>query len=155
MKQSNTNFIKTLQLIYTFLIASVVIFALYVAYWQKDLLFFSVKEEKTFLYLAILVAFAGNLASKFMYNKQINQIFLNHSFKEKKVKYTSANIVKIALLEAPAIMCIMFVLQSGNSFYFILVAILMFMMVLSFPSKSKFEQEVPLKGEEKSKLQNL
>lgn len=148
----NTTFIKTLQIVYFFFIVSIITFSLYVSYWQKETLFFSFTEGKTFLYIAILVAFTGNLAGKFMYNKLIREILLNHSLTEKKSKYITASIVRAAMLEIPAFMCVAFTSYSNNSFYFILVAILLLMFVVSFPTKNKFIQEVPLKGSEKLNL---
>jgi len=59
------------------------------------------------------------------------------------------------MLEFPALMCVLFVYQSNNSFYFILTGILVLMMASLHPTKNKFESDVPLTNEEKSMLEKL
>jgi hypothetical protein len=52
-------------------------------------------------------------------------------------------------------MCIIFVMESSNSFYFILVGILILMILAVYPTKQKFANEVTLSTKEKSMLENL
>jgi hypothetical protein len=149
------NFIKTLQVIHAVLLLGVLLFAAYVSLITKDQLFFSYTEGKAFLYLAIVISFLGNLSSKFLFAKLINQIPAKADFTEKTVKYSTAHIFRIAMLEFPALMCSIFVLYSNNSFYFILVGILTFMMLVLFPTKAKFANDVELTTNEKSMLEKL
>jgi len=149
------NFIKSLQIIHLVLLIGVLGFAAYVAYTVKGQLFFSYEDNKPFLYLAIIISFVGNLSSKFIYAKMLKQIPPKATLEDKVVKYSTAHIFRIAMLEFPALMCAIFVLYSNNSFYFILVGILAFMMLTLFPTKTKFENEVPLTTSEKSMLEKL
>ena len=149
------DFIKTLQIIHFVLLGGVVAFALYIALTTKERMFFSYEENKPFLYLAIIISFAGNLASKFLFSKQINQIDSSATLAQKAVKYSTAHILRMAMLEFPAFMCLFFVLESNNSFYFILVGILILMMLAIYPSKNKFINDVPLSIKEKSMLEKL
>lgn len=149
------NFIKSIQIIHIALLISVVLFAMYVIITTWKGLFFSYHENKPFLYLAILISFAGNLASKYLYAKLIKQIPAKSNLVQKAIKYSTAHIFRVAMLEFPAFMCIIFVLQSYNSFYFILAGILLLMMLTVFPTKTKFENDVPLTSNEKSILEKL
>lgn len=149
------DFMKSLQIIHIFLLTVVLGFGIYVALGAKDLLFFSYQEDKAFLYLAIIISFIGNLSSKSLYAKLLKQIPEKADLKEKAVKYSTAHIFRVAMLEFPALMCIIFTMQSNNSFYFILVGVLVFMMLVIFPTKNKFENEVPLTNNEKSILEKL
>lgn len=149
------NFIKSLQLIHFGLLSTVLIFGIYVALNAKDRLFFSYEEDKAFLYLAIIISFIGNLTSKFLYAKLIKQISKDAELAQKAIKYSTAHIFRMAMLEFPAFMCVFFVWQSNNSFYFILVGILVLMMLAIYPSKTKFENDVPLSSKEKSMLEKL
>jgi fatty acid desaturase len=133
----------------------VLVFAAYVAFTAKDRLFFSYQEEKAFLYLAIIIAFAGNLTSKFLYAKLLKQISKDADLSQKAIKFSTAHIFRMAMLEFPAFMCVFFVWQSNNSFYFILVSILVLMMLAIYPTKNKFENDVPLTSKEKSMLEKL
>ncbi|MBE0424335.1 MAG: hypothetical protein IBX66_10415 [Lutibacter sp.] len=149
------DFMKSLQLIHFSLLFIIVIFAAYVALNAGEQLFFSYREDKLFLYLAILISFAGNLSSKYLYSKLLNQIPANADLSQKSVKYSTAHIFRVAMLEFPALMCIIFVMESNNSFYFILVGILILMILAVYPTKQKFANEVPLSAKEKSMLENL
>ncbi|MFO7673943.1 MAG: hypothetical protein R6V74_09575 [Lutibacter sp.] len=155
IKRQPKDFMKSLQLIHFSLLFIIVIFAAYVALNAGDQLFFSYQEDKMFLYMAILISFVGNLSSKYLYNKLLKQIPSNADLSQKAVKYSTAHIFRVAMLEFPALMCIIFVMESNNSFYFILVGILILMILAVYPTKYKFANEVPLSSKEKSMLENL
>lgn len=150
-----TNFIKTLQIIHFALLFSVVGFAVFVVIQAGNSLFFSYEEDKAYLYLAIILSFIGNLSSKFVYKKLLNQITKELDLTQKAIKYSTAHVFRMAMLEFPAFMCVIFAMQSNNSFYFILVGILVLMMLAIYPSKYKFENDVPLTNNEKSMLEKL
>jgi hypothetical protein len=149
------DFMKSLQIIHIVLLVTVLAFAAYVAYNAKDVLFFSYEDDKPFLFLAIIIAFIGNLASKFLYAKQLKQISTKADLNEKIIKYTTAHFFRMAMLEFPAFMCIIFTMESNNSFYFVLAGILFLMMLAIFPTKIKFESDVPLTSKEKSMIEKL
>lgn len=149
------NFMKSLQFIHFSLLFIIIVFGAYVALNAGDQLFFSYEEDKMFLYMAILISFAGNLSSKYLYAKLLKQIPANAELSQKTVKYSTAHIFRVAMLEFPALMCIIFVMESNNSFYFILVGILILMILAVYPTKYKFANEVPLSAKEKSILENL
>lgn len=155
IKRQPKDFMKSLQLIHFSLLFIIVIFAAYVALNARDQLFFSYQEDKMFLYMAILISFVGNLSSKYLYNKLLKQIPANADLSQKAVKYATAHIFRVAMLEFPTLMCIIFVMESSNSFYFILVGILILMILAVYPTKQKFANEVPLSTKEKSMLENL
>ncbi|SDW78163.1 hypothetical protein SAMN05444411_102161 [Lutibacter oricola] len=149
------DFIKSLQIIHLVLILGVVIFGGYIAFTLQNELFFSYEDDKAFLFLAIVIAFVGNLSSKFLFAKMLKQIPEKSNLSQKAVKYSTAHIFRMAMLEFPALMCIIFTFQSSNSFYFILTGILVLMMIAIFPTKNKFENDVPLTSKEKTILEKL
>jgi len=149
------DFIKSLQIIHFGLLFLVVAFGAYAAISANENLVFSYSEDKAFLYLAILIAFIGNLSSKFLYAKLIKQIPEKATLLEKASKYSTAHIFRMAMLEFPALMCIIFVLKSNNSFYFVLVGILILMILAIYPTKAKFEKDITLTSSEKSILEKL
>lgn len=153
--QQPKDFFKTLQFIHGALLMSVVGFAIFVVIFAGDHLFFSYQENKPFLYLAIIISFIGNLSSKFLYKKLLEKITKDMDLAKKAIKYSTAHIFRVAMLEFPAFICIIFAMQSNNSFYFILVGILVLMMLAIYPSKYKFENDVPLTNNEKSLLEKL
>ena len=157
---SNTNqqpkdFIKSLQIIHFALLMGAIVFAAYVSIQLNEQLTFSYSNDKAFLYIAITISFVGNLMSKSLFIKLIKKIPEDADLLQKASKYSTAHIFRLAMLEFPALMCIIFVMQSNNSFYFILVGVLLLMMLAIFPSKSKFANEVSLTSKEKSILEKL
>ena len=155
IKKQPKDFMKSLQFIHFSLLFFVVMFSAYVALSAGNQLFFSYREDKMFLYLAIAISFVGNLSSKYLYAKLLKQIPSDADLSQKAVKYTTAHIFRVAMLEFPALMCVIFVMESNNSFYFILVGILTLMILSVYPTKYKFANEVPLSSKEKSMLENL
>jgi hypothetical protein len=155
IKRQPKDFMKSLQLIHFSLLFIIVVFGAYVGLNAGDQLFFSYEEDKIFLYMAILISFVGNLSSKYLYAKLLKQIPTEVDLSQKAVKYSTAHIFRVAMLEFPALMCIIFVMESNNSFYFILVGILILMILAVYPTKQKFANEVPLSSKEKSMLENL
>lgn len=153
--QQPKDFIKSLQIIHFVLVLVIIVFGAYAALNANEQLFFSYKEDKAFLYLAILIAFIGNLASKFLFSKLINQIPDNANLLQKASKYSIAHIFRMAMLEFPALMCIIFVMKSNNSFYYILVGILVLMILAIYPTKNKFVKNVTLTSKEKSIIEKL
>ena len=155
IKRQPKDFMKSLQLIHFSLVFIIVVFAAYVALNAGEKLFFSYQEDRMFLYLAIVISFVGNLTSKYLYAKLLKQIPADADLSQKAVKYTTSHIFRIAMLEFPALMCVIFVMESNNSFYFILVGILILMILSVYPTKYKFINEVALSAKEKSMLENL
>lgn len=153
--QQLKDFIKSLQIIHFTLLMGVLVFAAYVAINAKERMFFSYEEDSLFLYLAIVIAFVGNLSSKYLFTKLIKQIPTNASLFQKAAKYSTAYIFRAAMLEFPALLCVIFTMQSNNSFYFILVGLLVLMLLGIYPTKSKFKNDVPLTPKEKSMLEKL
>lgn len=155
IKSQPKDFIKSLQLIHALLVVGLLGFAVYTTFKQSDFLYFSYKEDKAFLYLAIIISFAGNMASKMIFAKLLKQISADDDLTKKATKYSTAHILRMAMLEFPALMCIIFVMQSYNTFYFILVGVLVLMMLVILPTMQKFKNEVPLTTKEKSILEKL
>ena len=153
--QQPKDFIRSLQIIHFVFLLVIIVFGVYAALNANEQLFFSYKEDKAFLYLAILIAFIGNLASKFLFSKLINQIPDNANLLQKASKYSIAHIFRMAMLEFPALMCIIFVMKSNNSFYYILVGILVLMILAIYPTKNKFVKNVTLTSKEKSIIEKL
>ena len=155
INQPVKDFIKSLQIIHFVLLMCVIAFAAYVSIQLNEQLTFSYSNDKAFLYIAITISFVGNLMSKSLFIKLIKKIPEDADLLQKASKYSTAHIFRLAMLEFPALMCIIFVMQSNNSFYFILVGVLLLMMLAIFPSKSKFTNEVSLTTKEKSILEKL
>lgn len=153
--QQPKNFIKSLQILHFVFLLVIIVFGIYVSLRDNEQLFFSYTEDKAFLYLAILIAFIGNLASKFLFAKLISQIPDNANLLQKASKYSVAYVFRLAMLEFPALMCIIFVMKSNNSFYYILVGILVLMILAIYPTKNKFVNNITLTSKEKSIIEKL
>ncbi len=153
--QQPRDFMISLQIIHFILMMVIIAFSAYVSIHLNGMLNFSYASDRTFLFIAITISFIGNLLSKSIFLKLIKKIPENANLLEKTKKYSIAHLLRLILLLLPAFMCIIFVMESHNSFYFILVGILLLMMLAIFPNKIKFANKVPLSDKEKSILQKL
>ena len=153
--QQPKNFMMSLQIIHYILLMSIVVFAAYVSIHLNGILNFSYSNDRAFLFMAITISYIGNLLSKSIFLKLIKKIPKNANLLQKTKKYSIAHIFRLLMLILPALMCVFFVLESHNSFYFILIGILLFIMLIILPSKIKFANDVPLTDIEKSILQKL
>jgi hypothetical protein len=153
--QQPKDFMMSLQIIHFILLMSIIVFAAYVSIHLNGILNFSYANDRTFLFIAITISFIGNLLSKSLFLKLIKKIPKDANLLEKTKKYSIAHIFRLMMLVLPALMCIIFVMESHNSFYFILVGILLLIMLTILPSKIKFVNDVPLNEKEKSILQKL
>jgi hypothetical protein len=97
------------------------------------------KEQEKILQVAALMAAAtGIYAALTIFRKKLQQIRdMQTGIKEKFEKYRTANITQWALLEAPALICIICFLLTGNYAFLALAIVVMFLFVMTAPSKLK------------------
>jgi hypothetical protein len=132
--------IKTLQILHRALLLGVVLFAAIAFFLQYTGKFSSPVREKDQLLqlIAIAVCFAGGFIGASVFKKRILQTRNSQqSIAEKAAAYRSASIIQWALLEGPAIFCIICFLLVGNLAFLALAAAVLFWLALTGPSKIK------------------
>lgn len=96
--------------------------------------------KNTFEYIALMIAFSLLFTANFIYKIQVNKA-QNISLNEKLKLYQQANIVKAALLESAAVICIIAYFFT-KTFWVLGVPIAVIIWIwLNRPSKTKFCEE--------------
>jgi len=147
-----SKFFKSLQAVHIGIMLSVIFISLLLFINTKDALQLNFNGDKTFMFMAIIIGYGGKFVGKMMFNRLISKLPFKAGLALKTEKYRMAHIVRLALLEFPAFMCLYFAFVTNNSFYFIVVGLLVFMMLTIFPSRNRFSEEVELNNDEKTQL---
>lgn len=108
---------------------------------------FSIETTDVFVYIAPLLAISGVLVGNLIYQKKLQELLLKDSLREKMTGHQTANIIKYAFIEGPALFAIISYLQSGNKYFLIIAACLIAWFFLQRPSREKTENELQLQGE--------
>lgn len=142
---------KSLQFIYGALIIGVLVFST-VVYFYAENLHFAFDGNSMYGMLVPMLAIVALITSPMLFKGTLNSINPQDELSTKITKYQSANIIRGAILEVPALLGAAITLSTGN-YYFLVFSLLMIVaMIFAFPSKQKFMETVQLSFGEKSKL---
>lgn len=148
---SKSHTFKILQIIYTAFIFGVLALSVFIYFSLKNAIY-QVNTDDIFTIVIPIIALSGIFMSTFVYKTMLSKIDTSDTLQAKITKYQTANIVKGALLEGPALLASVVVMLTNNLFFFVFTATMVLIMYLRFPTKVKFESEVPLTLEDKSEL---
>ena len=76
------------------------------------------------------------IISSFMYTKKIKEISETDTFEQKKLKYQTAYILMLALIEGPVIFNLIVFQLTQNLFHLVIAGALVFNMISKFPNKT-------------------
>ncbi len=76
------------------------------------------------------------IVSSFIYTKKIKEIQATDTFEQKKLKYQSAYIIMLALIEGPVIFNLIVFQLTQNLFHLVIAGALIFNMFSKFPNKT-------------------
>ncbi|MBL4745758.1 MAG: hypothetical protein JKY08_05270 [Flavobacteriaceae bacterium] len=147
-----STFFKSLQAIHGGSMLSVIFISLLLFINIKEDLQLNFEGDRTFMFMAIIIGYGGKFVGKMMFIRLMRQLPFKAGLSLKTEKYKVAHIVRLVLLKIPAFMCLYFAFVTKNSFYFIVIALLLFMMLTVFPSRNRFSEEVALNNDEKTQL---
>jgi len=150
MKAENAPNFKIIQFIY----ASLILGILVALYFTADLNNINIDIDiSTFKYMLPALFVVVVLLSNFLFKKTMSSIKRTDSLFEKLTKYQSANLMRGAPLEGFSFFAIFS--QSNTSNYLIFIGLAIVVMLINFPSKSKFENLVNLNMEEQARLKDM
>ncbi len=106
----------------------------------------------TFYYIIPVIGVVGLMLSRVIFKISIKKISESLPLKDKLTRYQTACIIRIALVEAPALFtCVAFMLTADNTFGGIAVALIL-LMFINFPTKSRIINELRLDAEQRNEL---
>ncbi len=98
------------------------------------------------------MAAGGLFAGNFLYNKQLNSIIQLNDFIEQFTKMRALIIMRLALLEGPTILAIIFYLLTGSWLFLLFAAVLLLLFLKLKPDKEKIIEELEFSEEKKRQL---
>ncbi|WP_299365619.1 hypothetical protein [Winogradskyella sp.] len=105
-----------------------------------------------FFYLVPILAVGGVMASHFLFNSLLKTVHAKSTLKEKLTSYQSARIIRLALIEGPAILGIVIFITTSNLFYLIISAILLVYMIFLRPTLQIIKQDLNLTVDQNKEL---
>lgn len=148
--------LKSLQIVHTAMFSGQILFAAIASY----LVFSGVQEshmqsdtEKILQVIAIVFAAGGFFAGTSLFKKKLLEIRnLSRTANEKFAVYRSASITQWALLEGPALFCIICFFLTGNYAFLILGFVLIILFFLLAPKRIKIAFQLGLSQSEADEL---
>ncbi|PCH77197.1 MAG: hypothetical protein COB98_04105 [Flavobacteriaceae bacterium] len=147
-----SKFFKSIQAIHFGVMISVIFISLLLFINIKEQVSLNFQGDRLFMFMAIIIGYGGKFVGKMMFNRLMEQLPFKAGLFLKTEKYKVAHIVRLLLLNFPMFMCLYFAFVTNNSFYFIVIGLLFFMMLTVFPSRNRFSEEVALNNDEKRQL---
>lgn len=149
------SFIQRITIIYLALIIGQLLFA-GVSYTLVETNFLSFDfGSDVFVMLVPAIAVSGAFASNFIYTKKINELTSLESLKDKVMGYQTACIIRFALLEGPALLGIVYYMQTGNLLFLIIAGALIVYFITLRPTKEKIETDLNFSFEHKSTFNQM
>ncbi|MDV7696381.1 hypothetical protein N6B72_05550 [Chryseobacterium soli] len=115
---------------------------------------FEADLHNPFLAVMIIVSVAGVFGSNRLYAFFINKIKEDDPLGDKTAKIQQAIIVRLALVEGPALVGIVLYLKEANLVFLMFSAFLILYFLTLKPSKDKLLEDMKLTGTEKREFQN-
>lgn len=97
-----------------------------------------------FMILCPIMAILGVYGGSFIYKNRVEKAKQIKDFEEKLLAYRAANIVKFALVEGPALICAIALLQTQNLLYLTIGLVLAIYLFTLRISRSRVVQELEL-----------
>ncbi len=113
---------------------------------------FLAEERNLFFIIVAIMAAGGLFAGNFLYNKQLNSIIQLNDFIEQFTKMRALIIMRLALLEGPTILAIIFYLLTGSWLFLLFAAVLLLLFLKLKPDKEKIIEELEFSEEKKRQL---
>lgn len=154
MPQINNIKFISIQIINGALIVGVSVFLAVVLSITENM-FFDYNDQSEFKFIAPIILIIGFFAGSFLYKKQVQIINTEDNLQKKLRRYLTGTIIRTALLEAAALIGVIGTFTTANYYYLIFTGIALLIMIVNFPNKDKFSQELNLNFEEKNKLNSL
>lgn len=104
-----------------------------------------------FLMLTLALAIGGAFLGNMLFQQRLNAISAT-SLMDKLRQYRTALILKYALLEAPALLSVIFYLLEGNIYLPTITFLLLGLMVYNLPTKTRVSNDLNLSIQEQQQL---
>ena len=136
--------IKTMTTLHYSYSIAVLVFGIIAFFITEDASMNLNNTEDIFIYLVPIFAIGGAIASHFIFNSQLKKVHEKKTLKEKLTAYQTARIIRLALIEGPALLAIVIFFKTNNLYYLIIGAVMFAYMILLRPTPQVIRQELNL-----------
>jgi hypothetical protein len=149
---SPKTFFKTLSIIFFALLTGQVLFALVVFSLAKHPHFTLTADNDPLFFISPILTISSAIAGIFVSRQIIAKLAEKETLAQKLAGYQTAIIIRAALSEGPAMLCIVSFMMREN-FLFLVIAGLNILYFISFrPSRRKMEEDLNLSYEDKVEM---
>jgi hypothetical protein len=145
------NFVKTLNIIHTALLAGLILFSVITYSTNKNTITFELGKDALF-YLVPSLIIVGVIAGSYLFNRIIKKATDEDSLSGKLAIYRTAFIRKCSFIEASTLFGIVVFSLSGNLLCFLFTTLNIIYLAMQKPTKSKIEDILNLSYEDKIML---
>ena len=155
MKNSNStlSYFKSLTVLHIALFGGQVLMAGVMFFLKGSTVFHISSTDGVFLYLVPILSVAGLIFGQRLYESRIQHLKDESNFDDKLEKYRAAIIIRLSLLEGPALLSIMAYYITGNLFYLLIAALLILYFFYLKPSIEKTKSELSLTQSEPKNIE--
>ncbi len=111
-------------------------------------------SDIVFIYVALILSIICLSIAIIVFNKKLKMLQVVEVFDDKLKQYRSAIIIRAALIEAPALLNIIFFMLTQNTIFLFLALSLILIKIYFFPRLSKISSDLALNYVELEKIQN-
>ena len=153
MNNTNPSYFNKLNLIYWALIGSQILFAIIASLIQSGKVAEAEAYQDTmiFRYIAIVLIAGASFASHTLPNKII-PINKDQEIKEKLQMYMNRQIMRLALLEGPSMLCIVFYILKSDMIFLLGSVVCIVFMLNARPKKEKIIEELEIRAEDQNMI---
>lgn len=146
------NPVKTLKFFHLALLSGQVAFLAVVAFITKDKLKMNLSFDEPFVIVGCVLAVVALVGHQFLFKKSLEKINTGDDLTIKLQKYQGASIVKWAVIEASAMLCIIGAFVTKSVILLLIAGILIVYFYTLKPSKEKLFSDLELSREEKQQI---
>jgi hypothetical protein len=153
--QYTKNILRTYSILLLGIMAPPVFFLVIATFLQLQGEFADNKHmEEILMPLTAGIAILGILGNGMVFRMLVAKARPDQNLLQKLQTYQTGFIARLAILEAPALMCGIGYMLTGNAIFIGIALALLFMMVIRRPSLAEIMEKLPLSREEEALLQD-
>lgn len=149
---SPKNFIKTLTIIHAAFIIGPLIFSFIILFLSSEISIFNTDNIPVTYYVIPFVALLIIYAGLRFFKNQISKIEKTLPLNQKLASYQTAFIIKCASVEAPAFLCIMLTILTGETVFVIIAWMILLLLYKFRPTKEKIIENLSLSFDERKEF---
>lgn len=140
--------IKTITVLHYAYCISIIVFGTVALFITENPEFNFNNSEDVFFYLVPTLAIVAPVIGNIVFKKNLEQIHEKETVKEKLINYQTARLIRIAFIEAPALLGVVIFLITSNQYYLIFSAVLLTYLITLRPTISVIKTELRLNNEQ-------